>query len=476
MHEKIRHIIAAAVLISRAHALPKNLEPESRGSKNQSIGWLAFGDLRGNIEPCGCDPKSDLGGLLRLGTLIKRERDQNPGIGVFDLGNNIDLIHPSLKTEFINRGLDFIQPTASLANTLELRVTAPRTSRPTVLTNLRENTKDLHIKSHVLEGRWLIFGYTRNDEVSQKTHAWGVKLEKKISTIRGKHADKTSVLLISSSSPNDIKKVSHSNLFDIIVSSNPRNLLNKATDLIEKENPNLLFVQRHPIEIKMVPLGGLGVLRGGTLKNSQANSLEELIKKAEGGPSLEKKSSLYSSINQQPRYDESWLSHSFDRHSPLTQHLDAYREAQKGAFARLIKEREKNLAKTEYVGSQACLGCHQDSYSTWKKSSHAHAYGTLQEKGQHQNPECVGCHVVGFHEVGGFVSETITPQFKGVQCENCHGPRKGHIANPAMKVTAQKANLQACTECHQGAHSPNFHAKKYWLKIAHPESKARKPL
>ena len=34
--------------------------------------WVAYGDIRGHIEPCGCDPQTDLGGVLRLSNLLQK--------------------------------------------------------------------------------------------------------------------------------------------------------------------------------------------------------------------------------------------------------------------------------------------------------------------------------------------------------------------------------------------------------------------
>ena len=52
-------------------------------------GWLAYGDLRGHVEPCGCDPATDLGGIRRLGAVIARERAMNADLGLFGLGNDV---------------------------------------------------------------------------------------------------------------------------------------------------------------------------------------------------------------------------------------------------------------------------------------------------------------------------------------------------------------------------------------------------
>ena len=59
------------------------------------------------------------------------------------------------------------------------------------------------------------------------------------------------------------------------------------------------------------------------------------------------------------------------------------------------------LAETNgrFVGSAKCESCHEESYDVWKKSKHAHAYETLAKLDPPRNfdPECVSCHVVGWH-------------------------------------------------------------------------------
>ena len=52
-----------------------------------------------------------------------------------------------------------------------------------------------------------------------------------------------------------------------------------------------------------------------------------------------------------------------------------------------------------FVGSKACEDCHKGSYKTWKKTAHAAAYATLANLDPPRNfdPECISCHVVGWH-------------------------------------------------------------------------------
>ena len=65
----------------------------------------------------------------------------------------------------------------------------------------------------------------------------------------------------------------------------------------------------------------------------------------------------------------------------------------------------------------------------------------------------------------GFIGKKETVHLKGVQCENCHGPRKAHMTNPSIK--GEKAKVDACVTCHQKDHSPQFEKTHYWSQIKH---------
>ena len=81
------------------------------------------------------------------------------------------------------------------------------------------------------------------------------------------------------------------------------------------------------------------------------------------------------------------------------------------------------------------------------------------------NPECVGCHVVGFKKRGGFADNTTTPALANVQCEACHGPGTKHLQNPALPYG--KAGKPACMPCHTHDNSPSFDFDTYWPRIRH---------
>ena len=111
-----------------------------------------------------------------------------------------------------------------------------------------------------------------------------------------------------------------------------------------------------------------------------------------------------------------------------------------------------------WVGMKKCKKCHIKQYKTWADTKHAKAFEVLKEKYQ-KDAECLKCHTTGMGQ-GGFVSAEETPQFEGVQCEQCHGPGGDHI--PLMtKLKKDKTpkdqypkdkhinrTPSGCTRCH----------------------------
>jgi len=147
-----------------------------------------------------------------------------------------------------------------------------------------------------------------------------------------------------------------------------------------------------------------------------------------------------------------------------------------------------------YVGSKECEDCHEESYDVWKKSGHARAFPTLVnlDPPRNHDPECISCHVMGWHPTsyfpyeGGYQSVEKTPNLINVGCESCHGPGSGHVdaeggSDLSLQQQMQKAvsvskaeaadihSAKRCTTCHDGDNSPDFDFEKYWPKIEHYE-------
>lgn len=177
-----------------------------------------------------------------------------------------------------------------------------------------------------------------------------------------------------------------------------------------------------------------------------------------------------------------------------------------------------------------CRSCHEAQHDFWATTKHSSAYLVLFAKNQHFNPECIGCHSLGFESPLGFkkIAEPIrlkpgaVPKVEGeapvesimkkifagdaggpldsrkekarhdrlhdryqaemgrleaagsiekvhigVQCEHCHGNRHGHPGAPAPK----KVRESSCLQCHVPPNDTDFDFKKLVAKVACPRMK-----
>lgn len=125
------------------------------------------------------------------------------------------------------------------------------------------------------------------------------------------------------------------------------------------------------------------------------------------------------------------------------------------------------LAKEGYSGNEICGVCHATELATWELSEHAGAFGTLVRHGADTNPECIGCHVVGYEKPGGFVDSLETKSLENVGCESCHG-RGGPHQSPGFVV---EENYEAtCLGCHDEKHSLGFDYAEFRPRISHREN------
>lgn len=118
------------------------------------------------------------------------------------------------------------------------------------------------------------------------------------------------------------------------------------------------------------------------------------------------------------------------------------------------------------VGVDRCEGCHAEAVREWEATRHAIAYRTLQQKRDEHNPECVGCHTLGYQNPdGGFMSSyqlTDSLTHRNVSCGNCHGFAANHaddrefgVPNP-RSVQFPKPSADVCIQCHDAKHHPGF--------------------
>lgn len=447
--------------------------PSSAALGSSEAGILAFGDLRGHLEPCGCDPRTDVGGLKRVSAAVRRYRSQYKNMPIVNLGNGLKADKNDSSSEAIDRVLQLISPDASLINSNEWERLGRRQRLPSinwVLSNSAEQGDASSWRHSLTVFDYEIFGYLGLKAKGLEPFSPALL---KLWTQRSRALSPSKRILLFSGQDKDLAKILDSKFFGTIIRSSKVPMGVEVGDA-EQANERLLVTRHKSHLVWSVPFGGAGLLRVAGLEkvpipkplsfsdsNTQAapKGVTLLAPKSEQFPQF----SLVKYIHWLRLEEESAIP------SEIIQLYEELRRSETDKFKSLITLRTKDLQDTEFVGAEACASCHASSYEVWKRSSHASAMNTLLLKKRHEDASCVECHVLGFKEKGGYVSEVISPKFSNVQCENCHGPRKSHILNPSQKITGAQAidPKKSCAECHTPPHSPGFDSKKYWKSIEH---------
>ena len=113
-----------------------------------------------------------------------------------------------------------------------------------------------------------------------------------------------------------------------------------------------------------------------------------------------------------------------------------------------------------YQGDTVCATCHRQESLSWMLTHHAQAYYTLYQRNRAEDMQCVGCHVTGMGEPGGFVIGDHRSPMSAVTCEACHGPSGPH---DGQRTDA----TQRCVRCHDPDHSVAFTVEKGLPHIDH---------
>lgn len=132
----------------------------------------------------------------------------------------------------------------------------------------------------------------------------------------------------------------------------------------------------------------------------------------------------------------------------------------------------------KFLGAESCKTCHPNTFLKWSATKHAQAFSSLEHDPKPDviyDAECITCHTTGFEYNSGWRSAELTPNLKGNQCENCHGPGSKHAAAPddmalrnAMKLTSEQADKnRLCSKCHDEDNSPKFVFETYWPQVIH---------
>jgi hypothetical protein len=119
------------------------------------------------------------------------------------------------------------------------------------------------------------------------------------------------------------------------------------------------------------------------------------------------------------------------------------------------------------------MRCHAAEAAQWKSSKHAQAWESLVAAKQDTVAACIGCHVAGYNQPGGYRDQASTPGLAGVQCESCHGMGSTH---DAFSSTPRRVTEQTCRICHTKEASPGFDYALYLPYASHKPGGTRLPL
>ena len=355
------------------------------GAETTKLGIVYTGSLDGELEPCGCSPKTDVGGLARVASFLSGQAEELTPYILVDAGNFTDQDTPQgrLKAEAMLKSFSLMKYDA------------------VALSGREKSFKDD-----------LIPAMAKEHMVPAISNLPGVG--KSIQVIRGDLKINISV------DPGDLKDGRLNVLLADFSSSEPG--LAEGWDIVILSSGEELY---EPVRVNGTPivagcpegkkLGVLTVLVDGTGRVSE--------------------------------YRHRWvtLGDDIDDDVSVRNVLDDYDMK----VARLLQDAERPLlAETTYLGEENCAKCHQPFVESWKETRHAEAFLSLQKAGKSADPECLQCHTVGLGEDGGFFSIETTPELADVQCEACHGPGKEHLSDFSipMKPVAETTCLVCHTK------------------------------
>ncbi len=133
-------------------------------------------------------------------------------------------------------------------------------------------------------------------------------------------------------------------------------------------------------------------------------------------------------------------------------------------------------ATATYAGTQSCAACHPQAMQKWAQSGHALAFATLVGVKADADPNCIGCHTVGFGTPSGYRREFAAKRLVDVGCESCHGPGSPHVAERQAggEITSRFRPIGAgdCQKCHHGEFSRPFAWEQFWPHVAHGKESA----
>ena len=372
-------------------------------AKGGTVSIYYTGAIRGELEPCGCSPSLQSGGLSRLSAFVRSERDHKKNFILIDAGNSAGKDTPPgrLKTE-----------------TLVMAFSA--------------------IGFDAIAG---FFEYARAGE-------FAAGLFKRHNVLLLNPADKDNL------SDSVVLKRKR---YKINISVNPQGQIKNAL--------NILLTDMNANETGWKGWDVVVMSSGETLEAPIEKDGTIIVSGFERGQKLGILKVSYGKSGKVRLVSHVWqtLPLSAAEDAVVRKLINEYDLA----IAELMKAEEARQAKSgPYLGAASCKECHAPHYESYSASHHSGAFETLEKVGKSRNPECVACHTTGYGADGGFISKTSTPGLAGVGCEACHGPGREHLAD-LYRPVFRMMPVDVCNGCHTKQNSPGFNFSVYLKRITH---------
>lgn len=400
------------------------------------------GNLNGELEPCGCTDEGDLGGIRRQATMLRQLRQQHPDLFLISSGGllAIDSAVDRIKNKYILKGMHKLGYDAIGIQARDL-VFGPELLSTASLPWVASNRIDDRFKP--------VHRITRN-KISLSIFSWIKMQNTQPQNMQTKQISSKQALALMRK---DIQQAKQQGDLIVLTTAQP---LAEIQASIPIDNIDILLIEAaHEVYGPPQQIGHTLILQPGSRGMRLAQADLQLDKQGRIKSYQHQVILLPTSIPEAAEY-ASWYE-------------DYNGELKQDYLKRVEVRKATETGQSPYAGAEKCQACHQTAYTSWQKSQHAHAMASLQKVDKAFDPNCIGCHSVGFEKAGGFLDEFITEHLMNVQCESCHGAANEHISESGKTPTENKgwSTEKICRQCHIGSHSPSFSVEKYWPKVAH---------
>ncbi len=407
-----------------------------------SLTLIYSGNLDGELEPCGCSLDSDFGGIQRQATFIDKQRAVDSELVLISSGGLLsqELGGDPIKDGFILSGIEQLNYDAIGVQWQDLTHGSDfltQMNLPLVSANWKNDQLPAS-RTFTRKGVTFFFSQWLDPQTSPY---------RTLPTLSPIHTDSAPL----------------------------------AKALLEAENAGAVTILSTTLSLEearqQLPLAAVDVLiiKSGYEYYAEPRDVDGMLVLQPGsrGQRLAKLAVHISASGELT----SWEQHVFDLPDlvPSAPRLDnwyaSYNQALREDYEKRVELRKAQKRDgNDYLGAKQCKTCHQAAYDTWTASEHAKAYDDLEVVGKAFDSHCIGCHVVGFMQPGGFLDISMSSHLTAVQCENCHGNGREHASSAGQTATLNKGKPKEaiCSQCHVKEHSPSFDIEQYWPKIAHP--------